>query len=294
MQTPAPTYHIFTDATADLSPHLLYDLPPLGIVPMPVEIGGMEYDYGSDSPLTIAGFYAAQRQGQFASTSQISPATYCRCFEAALRQEQDVLYLCLTSGLSGTLNAARLAAEQLQQKYPQRRIICLDTLCASVGLGLLVREALLQQQAGAELTELAEWVEERKYSICHWFTVDEFTHLHHGGRVSATAAAAGTILNIKPLLHVDMDGRLEVAAKLHGRRRAMAMQLDKMAEGWLPEMGQTVLIGHGDDLAAALQLQDAVQSRFPEARPLISEIGPVIGAHTGPNMLALIYWGCNR
>ena len=166
--------------------------------------------------------------------------------------------------------------------------------CAAVGEAMLVREAARKQQEGLTIEELAAWVEENRLKICHWFTVDSFDHLKHGGRVSAAAAAVGTMLQIKPLLHVDEEGKLRVAEKPRGRKQAIRTQVAHMKEGWTPEMGKLVVIGHGDCPDDVEQLRQAVLKEFPDADIRVAYIGPVIGAHTGPGMLALIYWGMNR
>lgn len=287
-------YQLFTDATADISADMMEEIPEVKVIPMNVEIGGREYIYGPGGTIDAKEFYRLQREGKFASTSQITPSTYFRYFEACLREEKDILYLCFSSGMSGTYQSAQLAADELKKKYPKRRIVCLDTLCASVGEGFLVREAAQKQLEGFTLEELAEWTENHRLEVCHWFTVATFDHLRHGGRVSPAAAAVGNVLRIKPLLHVDDGGCLHVIEKLRGRKRAIAVQISKMEQGWTPEIGNRVLIGHGDIPEAAEVLQKEISGKFPEAEIGITEIGPVIGAHTGPGMLALIYWGNNR
>lgn len=289
-----PDYRIFTDATADLSHAMMDGLPPVEIIPMEVEINGRTYTYGPGGDLTIPQFYRMQREGHFASTSQINPGVYEAAFEKALQSGYDVLYLCFTSGMSGTVNAARVCMRELQERYPQRRLICVDTLCASAGEGFLVHEALKKQAEGMTILELAEWIIERRQQVCHWFTVDTFTHLKHGGRVSAAAAAMGSMLNIKPLLHVDWEGKLAVAQKPRGSKRAMRLQLEMMEQGWWPELGRYVVVAHGDNPEGASELSSLIAERFPEAEIAISEIGTIIGAHTGPGMLAVIYWGENR
>lgn len=287
-------YQIFTDATADLLPALLAGLPSVEIIPMQVEIGGTEYTYGSPEGITATEFYRLQKAGNFAATSQINPTIYFQRFEPWLRQGTDILYLCFSSGLSGTYQSAVLAAEELQAEYPERKIICIDTLAASTGEGFLVRETAKMQAKGLAIDELAGWVEMHKLKVCHWFTVDTFTHLKHGGRVSATAAAMGTALQIKPLLHVDEQGKLQAVEKPRGRKKAIAAQLARLEQGWTPELGKTVLIGHADDPEAAAILKGQVLEKFPDAEIQISDIGPIIGAHTGPGALTLFYWGNNR
>lgn len=287
-------YQIFTDATADCSPQWYKSLPPVGIVPMRVEIGGQEYLYGPDGTISVQRFYDLQKAGNYASTSQITPTQYFQSFEPALKAGNDVLYLCFSSGMSGTFQSAQVCVEELREEYPDRNIVCLDTLCASVGEGFLVCEAARRQAEGYTLEELSRWVTLHRLEVCHWFTVDVFDHLRRGGRVPAGTAVFGTALQIKPLLHVNQDGELAVVEKPRGRKQAIKAQLAKMEQSWLPEMGKTVVVGHGACPDGARVLQDAVQDRFPEATVLTADIGPIIGAHTGPGMLALTYWGNAR
>lgn len=287
-------YQIFTDATADMNFSLPAELPAVGFIPMKLEIGGKEYTYGPSGTISAGEFYALQRAGNFGTTSQINPTVYSDCFEPCLQQGKDILYLCFTSGMSGTFQAAQLCAGELQEKYPNQKIICVDTLCASIGEGLLVQEAARKQGEGCSMEEVGQWVMEHRLQVCHWFTVDIFDHLRHGGRVSAASAFVGTALQIKPLLHVDEQGRLAVMEKPRGRKRAIAAQIARMEQGWQPEISSSIVIGHGDDPAAAAELKEAVEKRFPQAKIDVAEIGPIIGSHTGPGMLALVYWGKNR
>ncbi len=287
-------YQLFTDATADLPGRLPPGLPPVEIIPMQVEIDGREYTYGPNGNISVKEFYQLQRNGKFAATSQVNPHVYFEYFEPCLRQGKDILYLCFSSGMSGTFLSANLCIEELRQKYPERKIVCIDTLCASIGEGFLVLEAAKRQSQGLTMDELVDWVTKYRLRVCHWFTVDIFDHLRHGGRVSSAAAVVGTALQIKPLLHVDEQGCLQVMDKPRGRKKAISAQISKMDQGWTPELGRMVIIGHGDNPEAAEQLQSAVAQRFPEAEIYIADIGPIIGAHTGPGMLAVIYWGDNR
>lgn len=287
-------YCIFTDSTADFCPSLLQGLPRVEIIPMTVTVDDEQYLYGPDGNLTTDRFYAMQRDGKFASTSQINPETYRKAFEPALQSGYDVLYLGFSSGMSGCFCNARLCMEELKQEYPERKLYCMDGLCASVGESFFVREAARKQYEGMDIVHLAEWIDTQKLNVCHWFTVDTFDHLKHGGRVSATAAAVGGMLNIKPMLHVDESGKLVVAKKPRGRRQAIRELVTRMQTGWQPEVSPLVVIGHDDDLNTALMLKEAVENKFPNADIHIAEIGPIIGAHTGPGMLALVYWGNNR
>ncbi len=287
------SYRLFTDATADLTPELMEGLPEVTVLPMDITLDGRSFVCGPGG-ITPAAFYAAQRAGKFASTSQIRPAVYLDAFEDCLRSGADVLYLCFSSGMSATCQTAQLCAAELRERYPQRRVLCLDTLCASVGEGFLVREAARRQAEGFTLDELAAWVLESRSRVCHWFTVDTFEHLKHGGRISGAAAAVGTVLQIKPLLHVSGQGTLEVAEKPRGAQRAMAAQLARMEKGWTPAHGTLVLVGHGNCPDRAAELRAQIERRFPTAQVMTAPIGPVIGAHTGPGMLAVIFWGSER
>lgn len=289
-----PDYKIFTDATADFCSSMLQGLPRIEVIPMEVTVGDDSFLYGPGSSLSVKQFYAMQRGGKFATTSQINPVTYRNAFEPELKAGYDVLYLGFSSGMSGCFNNARLCIEELKQEYPERKLYCMDAFCASAGESFFVCEALKKQYEGMDIDHLAEWIEAQKLNVCHWFTVDTFDHLKHGGRVSATAAVVGGMLNIKPMLHLDEVGKLVVAKKPRGRRQAIRELVARMQEGWQPEISPLVVIGHGDDLDAALMLKEAVEIKLPNADIHIAEIGPIIGAHTGPGMLALIYWGNNR
>lgn len=287
-------YQIFTDATADCNPQWLEALPPIVILPMQVEIGGREYTYGPGGTIAVEDFYALQKVGNYATTSQITPVQYVQAFEPVLQAGKDILYLSFSSGMSGTFQSARVCAEELREQYPERTILCVDTLCASVGEGFLVCEAAQRQAEGYTLEELALWVTRHRLEVCHWFTVDVFDHLRRGGRVSAGTAVLGTALQIKPLLHVNQNGELAVTEKPRGRKQAIRAQLAQMERGWNPQMGKRVVVGHGACPDGARALQEAVREQFPDAEVLTADIGPIIGAHTGPGMLALIYWGDTR
>lgn len=285
-------YRLITDVTADIPETMASELADVDFLPMPVKIGEEDFDFGNSD--SIRRFYALEREGMFAMTAQITPNGYRDAFEAQLKAGRDVLYLCFSSGLSGSWNSVQLAAEELRPQYPERRLICVDTLGASIGEGLLVAEAARKQADGMDIETLAEWVTAHRLEVCHWFTVDGFTHLHHGGRVSSTAAMFGSLLNIKPLLRVDGEGKLVVSQKLRGMQVAQSALLNQMKQGWMPEMGRRIIIGHGDCLDRAEQLGERVRQAFPDAEIHYSYIGPVIGAHTGPGMMALTYWGSNR
>ena len=288
------TYQIITDATADLNEELLACLPEVRIIPMHVEVGGKEYLFGPGGNIDCGEFYGCLRNGQFASTSQINLEVYREHFEAILKEGKDVLYLCFSSGLSGTIQSAKIAISELQEEYPDRTILCFDTLCAAVGEGLLVMEAARKQMEGMDIHALYRWLEEHRLNLCHWVTVDTFDHLKHGGRVSATSAAMGTILGIKPLIHMDEKGKLEAVGKPRGKKKALEALLASMEKGWQPEISRQVIVGHGDSLETAQELRNMVAARFPEAEIFVAPIGPVIGAHAGPGVMTVFFWGNNR
>lgn len=287
-------YRIFTDATADHSPEMMARFPEVTVLPMEVILNGKSRIYGPGGDLEVAEFYAALRKGATASTTQIRPDVYFKHFTPCLEAGEDILYLCFTSGMSGTYQTAQMCAEELRESFPERIIRCVDTLCASVGEGFLVREAVRKKAEGMGLDELGDWVEANRLSVCHWFTVDTLEFLRRGGRISTAAAVVGTALQIKPMLHVSEEGKLEVAEKLRGGRRAMSAQLARMKKGWEPSMGKLVVIGHGDSPEKAEELKTLVQESFPDSEIQTAPIGPVIGTHTGPDMLALIFWGSER
>ena len=283
-------YQIFTDATSDLNE----DLETVKIIPMNVEIGDKEYVYGPQGNISCSEFYGLQKQGKYASTSQINVLEYEKYFEEALKEGKDVLYISFSSGMSGTYQTACLCKKELEESYPDNRIICIDSLCAAVGEGLLIKEVDKKKREGMSMDELVDWVENNKMNLCHWFTVDNFDHLKHGGRVSAVAATLGNTLNIKPLLRVDEEGKLRVVKKIRGRHKAMAAQVECIIKTWSPEISKSVVIGHGDDLKAAEELKEYVENKLPDAEIYISDIGPIIGAHTGPGVMVLAFWGTGR
>jgi len=287
-------YKIFTDATADLNDEMLIGLPQITVIPMEIMVGTESYKYGLNEGISAGQFYQKLRSGEYARTSQVNPAIYSDYFSKALDEGYDVLYLSFSSALSSTYTSAELSRIELEEEYPDRKIICVDTLCAAVGEGLLVCEALRKQQEGMDVEELTSWIEEQKLNVCHWFTVDTFEHLKHGGRVSAATAALGTTLNIKPLLHVTREGELQAKEKPRGRKQALRNQIKKLDEGWNPKLGKRIIIGHGDAVERAVEMKNIIHEKYPDAEVLIADIGAVIGSHTGPDVLALIYWGNNR
>lgn len=287
-------YQIITDATADLSPEQVCRLG-VDVIPMALDLDGTSYTFGSENDsITTEEFYTQLRQGKMATTSQINPTIYQEHFTRFLNQGLDILYICFSSGLSGTIQAARLCMADLREAYPGRALLCVDSLCATGGEGFLVREAVARQRAGLPVDELAQWLEEEKLHVCHWFTVDDLDHLRRGGRISAATALVGSALQIKPVLHVDDQGRLVSMDKARGRRRSITALADRMDAAWTPERGRLVHIAHGCCPGDAEFLRRTVLERHPDAEVTIYDVGPIVGAHGGVGILTLFFWGTRR
>lgn len=205
----------------------------------------------------------------------------------------DVLYIVFSSGLSGSYNSAALVGESLREEYKEAKIYVIDSLCASLGEGLIVHKALKLKQEGKTIDEAAAWIQEKKLNICHQFTVNDLFHLHRGGRVSRAAAIVGTIINVKPILHVDNEGKLVPHDKVRGRKRALTALVDNMGKcmGSLQNENDTVFISHGDCQEDAEFVADLIRRRFGINDVFVSILGPTIGAHTGPGLVALFFMG---
>jgi len=287
-------YRIITDATADLSPELMEKLH-LDIIPMQLELNGTEYVFGpKGGNITAAEFYAQMRKTPVAKTSQIPVSTYEAHFRSAFEAGEDVLCIAFSSALSGTYQASLLAAENVKEEYPERKVRCVDSRAASLGEGLLVYTAANKKAEGMGLDELADWIEKERDSFAHWFTVDDLQHLRRGGRVGAVAATFGTVLSIKPVMHVDNEGRLIPVEKVKGRKKALRALVEQMEETFLPELNDIVFIGHGDCENDALYVRDLVKEKTGMDQFLIYDIGPVIGAHTNADVVALFFRGKHK
>ena len=287
-------YVILTDSTTDLTPELIESLG-IKILPLSFNIDGREYhDFPDGRGLSAPDFYNMLRAGKMASTAQINLSHFLEIFESYLSQGRDVLYIAFSSALSGTCNSAMLAAQELAEKYPDRKILAVDSLSASMGEGLLVYYAAMEKEKGRSITEVYDWVCANRLHLCHWFTVDDLNHLKRGGRVSATAALVGTVLGIKPILHVDDQGRLIPMGKTRGRRQSLIQLVDKMADTVEHPEDQMVFISHGDCLEDARFVESEVRRRLPVRDTRINFVGPVIGAHSGPGTIALFFLGRTR
>ena len=257
--------------------------------------GEVYKNYPDGRELGFQAFYDRVRAGAQPKTNQINAATYMEVAAPYLDKGQDVLILAFSSALSGTYQSSVLAVEELREKYPDRQIYTVDTLSASMGEGLLIYHAAKKREEGLSVSELAHWVEENRLRLCHWFTVDDLNHLKRGGRVSSAAALFGTILGIKPVLHVDDAGRLIPREKVRGRRSSLEALAKHMRETIDPAEGeQTIFISHGDCEQDVKYLIDLIREQVPVKEIKVGYIGPVIGAHSGPGTVAVFYLGTTR
>ncbi len=287
-------YVIVTDSSCDLPAELAQELE-LAVLPLTLTLGGKEYaNYLDGREIGFSEFYGRIRQGEAAVTAAANLEGYLSIMEPILQAGKDILLLVFSSGLSSTYQVSLLAAEELSQKYPQRKILPVDTLCASMGQGLLVYLAARQRGEGKSLQEVRDWVEKEKYHLCHWFTVDDLMYLKRGGRLNAATALVGTALGIKPVLHIDNEGHLINMGKARGRRASLTALVDKMAELAVEPQGQVAFISHGDCLEDAKAVEQMLKQRLGVKKVIISYVGPVIGAHTGPGVVALFFLGKER
>ncbi len=284
---------LMTDSTADM-PEPFYRENQIPVLSLTYTLENRTYTQSDSMP--IPQFYDKLRKGALPVTSQINPETALNGFRAAAQQDRDILCICFSSALSGTYNSCQLAAEMLKEEGFARRIVVIDSLCASTGMGLLLYKANQMKQAGMSLEETAAWIEAHKLNICHVFTVDDLNHLYRGGRVSKTAAIVGSMINIKPILHVDDAGTLQVIGKVHGRNKSLKTLVDLMEEkmGSWKDKNDIFMICQGDVDSEAQQVAKMVKERFGISQSLISYTGPVIGSHTGAGVIGLFFMGDRR
>ena len=287
-------YVLITDSSADLSQEMVQELG-VTVLPLSFTIQGKTYrNYPDNREMDLPLFYDMLRAGELATTSAVNVAEYTQAVEPILQEGKDVLILAFSSGLSSTYQASVLAAGELREKYPDRKIYTVDTLCASLGQGLLVYLAVQEQRKGKSIEEVRDWAESTKLNLCHQFTVDDLHFLKRGGRISATTAVVGSMLQIKPVLHVDNEGHLINIGKARGRQASLKALVDKMEKTVTEEGRKTVFISHGDCRKDAVTVADMVRERFGTQDIRINFVGPVIGAHSGPGTLALFYLGTER
>ena len=283
-------YMITTDNNADL-PEDFYKNHEVGCTYLSDTLEGKEYTEGNFLP--VEEFYNKMRAGSMPTTSQVNPESARALFEPYLKDGRDILHIAFSSGLSGTFNSCRIAAEELMQEYPGRRVLVLDSLSASLGQGLLVYLAQERKEKGGSIEDVANWVETHKRNIVHLFTVDDLDHLYRGGRVSRTTAFLGGMLNIKPILHVDDAGKLIPIGKVRGRKKSLLELADLMDRkiGSYAKSCNMIFISHGDCREEAEFLARKIKQKYQITTELINDVGAVIGAHSGPGTMALFFVG---
>ena len=285
---------IVTDSSADLPASLVEEMG-IEVLPLSFTIQGTTYhNYPDDREMDPKVFYQRLRGGEMATTAAVNVAEYTSMVEPLLQTGRDVLILAFSSGLSATYQSSRVAVEELSEKYPDQKIYTVDTLCASLGQGLLVWHAVQQQRQGKTIEQVRDWTEQNKLHLCHWFTVDDLHFLKRGGRISSATAVLGSMLQIKPVLHVDNEGHLINMGKARGRAASLTAIVDHMEQTVIRPEEQVIFISHGDCLEEAQSVADDVRRRFGVKQVVINNVGPVIGAHSGPGTMALFFLGTQR
>ncbi len=286
-------YCIITESTCDLPPQLAKELE-LTVFPMSFTVGDKEYrNYLDGRELQSKTFYDLLAAGEIARTAQVTASQFEELFEEKVKQGLDVLCISFSSALSGTCESAIGAAKTVSEKYPEAKVMTVDSLAASGGQGLLVWQAAQKKKEGMGIEELASYVEQTRLTLRHWFTVHNLVYLKRGGRISSMTALFGGMLDVKPILHVDEKGALASIGKTRGRENSLRNMADRLAET-CASGPQTIIINHGDCLADAQKLEAMVRERIEVKTSYIADIGPVIGAHVGPGVLALFHFGTSR
>jgi DegV family protein with EDD domain len=287
-------YIIITDSTADLPADLVCELS-LTVLPLEFTIDGKTYKDDPLNPgLSSKSFYDMLRSGKMSRTSQINTNTFTECFGKFLDEGRDVLYVAFSSALSGIYQSACIAADELREKYPDNKIVIVDTLSASLGEGLLVYHAANMKANGADIDTVAGWLEENKLKMCHWFTVDDLNHLKRGGRISSATALIGSLLGIKPVLRVNDEGKLVPVTTVRGRKQSLDALVDRIAKTCVNPTEQTVFISHGDVIDDAEYVKSEIIRRVHAKAVKFGNVGPVVGSHSGPGTIAVFFFSENR
>lgn len=287
-------YIIVTDSSGDLGEELIRELD-VSVLPLSFLIQGKTLrDYPDKRDMSPKEFYQLLRDGEMSTTNAVNMYQYEELLTPVLEEGKDVLILSFSSGLSATCQASRLAADELREKFPERKIQVVDTLCASAGQGMLVWYAAQKRKAGESLEAVRDWCEENKMKVCHWVTVDDLMYLKRGGRISATTALAGTLLQIKPIIHLDDEGKLNTVGKARGRKAALDLLIQKVADTAIAPQDQTMFVSHSDCLEDAEYLAGQLKSKCGAKDVKLCDIGPVIGSHTGPGCAVVFFFGQPR
>lgn len=282
---------IVTDSTVDL-PESMLEEQGIPVLQLNYVLDGKTYE--DRKGLSGKEFFDKLREGSMPTTSQVNPEQAKEFFEPFVKAGKNILCIGFSSGLSGTYNSERIAAEELSEEYPEAKIIVIDSLCASMGQGLLLAKALKKQREGMTLEELVQWLEENKLHICHNVTVDDLNHLYRGGRISKTTAVLGTLVQIKPIIHMNDEGKLIVIGKERGRKKALNTIVDRMGKQMEGYENDLVMVTHGDCLEDAEYVKLQIQKKYGIQNVVINGIGTVIGTHTGPGVVAVFCMGEKR
>lgn len=285
-------YVIFVDSACDISCDLLNEWG-VKYCSLSLVFNDDPKEY-SDHEIPASEFYNKMRNGAQPKTSAANMGKFFDAFESIVSDEKDILYLGFSSGLSATCNFAREAAEEIRAQYEGSKIVVVDSLCASAGYGLLLKLLVDKKAAGASIDELADYAENTKLNVCHWFTVDDLKYLKAGGRISATTALVGGMLNIKPVMKMDNNGKLISVSKVRGRRAALKAIADLYSETALDKKDGIVFISHGDCIDDANSLADMLKENSGATVQITTYVGPVIGSHSGPGTLALFFLANER
>lgn len=288
------SYLIFSDVSLDIDKNFAAD-HDIKYVPMEYVLG--EETFYCDKPESdsmMHNYYDKLRQKVKTQTSQITPTHYMDLFEPLIKEGNDIIYLSLSSGLSNTYESACLAAQNLKEDYNDAVIEVVDSLSATGGMGLLVESAFANKEAGMSVTENAEWLRKHALNVRHWFKVEDLMYLKRGGRVSAATAVVGTALNIKPILCINREGKLDTIDKKRGNKLALKALVDKFESTYDPSISDIVYISCADCMKDAQTLKEMILEKHPGLKVRMTMLSPIIGAHTGPDMLALIHYGVER
>ena len=282
---------IVSDSTVDLPKEYL-QAKQVPIISLSYIMDGVTYE--EMDGLSHKEFFEKLRTGSLPITSQINPEQAREALEPLAKEGKDILYIGFSSGLSGSYNSVRMAAEDLKEEYPDINIITIDSLCACMGEGLLLYKALELKERGMSMKEIVEWVEANKLHICHNVTVDDLNHLHRGGRISRTTAVVGSMIKIKPIIHMSDEGKLVVIGKERGRKKSLISIVDRMEKQMQGYDNDIVMITHGDGIEDAEFVKKQVEERFGIHNVMINGIGSVIGSHTGAGVVAVFFMGDKR
>lgn len=284
-------YIVTVNSTVDVPKEWLKERN-VPFVPLKYTIDGETYQ--DMMGLSSKVFFDKLREGKMSVTSQVNPEEAKEALEPFLKEGKDILHLAFSSGLSGTCGSMKIAAAELKEKYPDREIIVVDTLCACMGEALLLYYVLKRKSEGLTVKEAADWAEEHKLNICHNVTIDDLYHLQRGGRVSKTAAVLGSMVQIKPMIHMDNEGKLQVIGKERGRKKSLQKIVERAAEQYKGWENDLIMITHGDCIEDAEYVAELVRKKMGITNILINNIGTVIGSHTGPGVVAVFCMGSER